>query len=350
MMLRTLTPVQLAERMLSGDRRALARLLTRIEAAHLAHDPDSLDAILALVYPHTGRARVLGITGAPGTGKSTLVSALTQRYRQLGETVAILAVDPSSPFTGGAILGDRVRMGDLHGDAGVFIRSMAARGQLGGLASAARDCVHALDAAGFSLILIETVGAGQNEVAVAQLAQTVIVVEAPGLGDDVQAIKAGILEIADVLVVNKADKPGASATAGALRAMLDLGHPTRRAPGGHHGAAALAQAAEPEPEEAVWIAPIVQTTAVGTDSAEQGIDGLIAAIAAHQAFLHQHGLGRVAERAHAAEEVAAYIRADLWARFTQGLPSGTWDAMIEAAATRQMTPGQAARALLRLNG
>jgi LAO/AO transport system kinase len=182
---------------LQGDRRALARLLTAVE-----NQRSGVDQALAALYPHTGHAWVIGITGAPGTGKSSLVNALTKAYRTENKTVAILAVDPTSPFSGGAILGDRIRMRDLAGDKGVFIRSMATRGSLGGLSRATRDVIRVLDAAGFDIILVETVGAGQSEVDIVRAAQTTIVVEAPGLGDDVQAIKAGILEIADVLVVN----------------------------------------------------------------------------------------------------------------------------------------------------
>src|SRR4029077_17317416 len=178
-----------------------------------------------IAYPFTGHAHIIGVTGAPGTGKSSLVSTLARHYRSSGLTIGIVAVDPTSPFTGGAILGDRIRMRDLAGDPGIFIRSMASRGSLGGLARASADLVRALDAAGFDRILIETVGAGQTEVDIARAAQTTVVVEAPGLGDDVQAIKAGLLEVADVLVVNKADLPGADAAVRALRASLDLALP-----------------------------------------------------------------------------------------------------------------------------
>ncbi len=210
-----------------SNRRQLSRLLTRAENGQA-------DAEIAAIYPHTGQAHIIGVTGAPGTGKSTLVNALTKQYRSQQRTVAIVAVDPTSPFTGGAILGDRIRMRELSGDVGVFVRSMATRGSLGGLARATGDLVCVFDAAGFDVILIETVGAGQSEVDIARLAQTTLVVEAPGLGDDVQAIKAGILEIADILVVNKADRPGVDNTVRALRAMLDLGHRVERI--SHHGA------------------------------------------------------------------------------------------------------------------
>ncbi len=187
---------------------------------------------------------MIGITGAPGTGKSSLVNQLALHYRRQEKRVAIVAIDPSSPFTGGAVLGDRVRMRDLAGDAGVFIRSMASRGSLGGLAQATAGVVQVFDAAGFDVVLIETVGAGQSEVDIARLAHTTLVVEAPGLGDDIQAIKAGILEIADILVINKADRPGADSAERALRSMLDLAHPVAKV-FMHHGTAMTA--APPQP-------------------------------------------------------------------------------------------------------
>ena len=223
--------IERVQRVLDGDRRALARLLTDVE-----NEREGAEQALAALFPHTGRAWVIGVTGAPGTGKSTLVSEMTKRYRAQGKTVGILAVDPTSPFTGGALLGDRVRMRDLSGDSGVFIRSMATRGSLGGLARATRDAIRVLDAAGFDVVLVETVGAGQNEVDIVRAADTTVVVEAPGMGDEVQAIKAGILEIADVLVVNKADRQGVNHTVQALRMMLEIGHPSSRsALIAHHG-------------------------------------------------------------------------------------------------------------------
>ncbi|HFB52490.1 MAG TPA: methylmalonyl Co-A mutase-associated GTPase MeaB, partial [Anaerolineae bacterium] len=229
----------LSEQVLQGKRRAIARLISRIENEH----PEARQALEDL-FPHTGNAHLVGITGAPGTGKSSLVNELAKALRRQNKTVAIIAVDPTSPFSGGAILGDRIRMRELSGDRGVFIRSMASRGSLGGLARGVYDAIKVFDAAGFDVILIETVGVGQGEVDIARTAHTVLVVEAPGLGDDIQAIKAGILEIADIFVVNKADKPGANNTVAALRAMLDLGNPT----GGqmlHHGT--LMTVAAPEP-------------------------------------------------------------------------------------------------------
>ena len=247
----------LVERLLNGDRRALARLLTYVE-----NQREGVEQALAVLFPHTGRAWVIGVTGAPGTGKSTLVTEVAKLYRQRGETVAILAVDPTSPFSGGALLGDRVRMRDLSGDAGVFIRSMATRGSLGGLARATRDAIRVLDACGFGIILVETVGAGQNEVDIVRAADTTIVVEAPGMGDEVQAIKAGILEIADLLVVNKADRQGVNHTVQALKMMLDLGHPAARTQlSAHHGRLVAVETGAAPVDEAVWIPPLLQTVA-----------------------------------------------------------------------------------------
>ena len=215
------------ESLLAGNRRALARTISIVEDG----GPDA-PPLLAALYPHTGRGHVIGITGAPGTGKSTLVNALARSYRQQGRTVGIIAVDPTSPFSGGALLGDRVRMRDLAGDPGIFIRSMATRGNLGGLAHATADVISVLDAAGFERILVETVGVGQAEVDIASAAHTTVVVEAPGLGDEVQAIKAGVLEIADLFAVNKADREGADHTVMALQMMQGLAP----VPAGHHGA------------------------------------------------------------------------------------------------------------------
>ncbi|HEX6792912.1 MAG TPA: methylmalonyl Co-A mutase-associated GTPase MeaB, partial [Casimicrobiaceae bacterium] len=208
----------LASRVLEGDTRAIARLLSRAENGAAEARP-TLDAMFA----HAGRAHVVGITGVPGSGKSTLVARLAAEVRKSGRKVAIVAIDPSSPFSGGAILGDRIRMGDLAGDPGIFVRSMATRGALGGLAKGTLEAVDVLDAAGFDIVIIETVGVGQDEVEVARAAHTTVVVSAPGLGDDIQAIKAGILEIADVHVVSKCDRPDANRTIVDLKTMLALG-------------------------------------------------------------------------------------------------------------------------------
>ena len=225
-------PLDLVEPLLAGNRRALAKAISHVE-----DEAAGAQQLLAALYPHTGRAHLIGITGAPGTGKSTLVNALARAYRAQGRTVGVVAIDPTSPFSGGALLGDRVRMRDLSGDPGIFIRSMATRGSLGGLARATSDVLTVLDAGGFDRILIETVGVGQAEIDIASAAHTTIVVEAPGLGDEVQAIKAGVLEIADLFAVNKADREGADHTVMALQMMQGLASPSPQFYGpaaGHH--------------------------------------------------------------------------------------------------------------------
>jgi LAO/AO transport system kinase len=253
----------LVEAVLSGERLALARLLTQVE-----NDTPAGRAALSELFPYTGKAHLIGVTGAPGTGKSSLVNQLARFYRNpleglAPQQVAVVAVDPASPFTGGALLGDRVRMRDLSGDPGVFIRSMSARGALGGLAPATASLVQVFDAAGFEVILIETVGAGQAEVDIARLAHTTLVVEAPGLGDDIQAIKAGILEIADILVVNKADRPGVENTERALRGMLQLAHPVERG-SPHHGRMAEIEFTKPASENPLaWETPILVRSTEG---------------------------------------------------------------------------------------
>ncbi|HKA86187.1 MAG TPA: methylmalonyl Co-A mutase-associated GTPase MeaB [Haliangiales bacterium] len=237
----------LAEKVLAGDGRAAARLMRDLDD----RIPSAIDELRAL-HPHTGRAFVLGVTGNPGAGKSTVVDALIERYRKRGKRVGVVAVDPTSPFSGGAILGDRIRMQRHATDDGVFIRSLATRGHLGGLSRSTGDVVAVLDAMGFDVVIIETVGVGQDEVEIVSTAHTAVVVTVPGLGDDIQAIKAGILEIADVLVVNKADREGADRTVRDLTHMLDL------------------RAGEP--------VEIVKTTA----TTGQGIDELVAAIDRHR--------------------------------------------------------------------
>ncbi len=327
--------------LLAGSQRALARLLTYIENEH----PQAQVALAAL-YPHTGRAHLVGVTGAPGTGKSSLVNSLAKAYRAAGQTVGIIAVDPTSPFSGGAILGDRIRMRDLAGDRGVFIRSMATRGSLGGLARATSDAVRALDAAGFDVILIETVGAGQSEIDIARQAHTTLVVEAPGLGDEVQAIKAGILEIADILVVNKADQPGAPSTVRALRTLLDLG--SNRPPTGlHHGLPGQDSrwpAADHHPDE--WQTPIVET--VATEG--RGIDALQQAIQAHRAYLRESGQLRLRERQRQEIELQSRLQEVLFRQVAERIDPALWQTVLDQVVARELAPADAVERLLQTVG
>ena len=322
-------------RILAGERLALARLLTRLENG----DPEG-QAALAELYPHTGRAHLVGITGPPGVGKSTLVNSLARHYRQPPDgaeprTVAVVAVDPTSPFTGGAILGDRIRMRELAGDPGVFIRSMATRGALGGLARATTQVIQALDAAGYKAILVETVGAGQSEVDIASAAHTTVVVEAPGMGDEVQAIKAGLLEIADVLVVNKSDLPGAENTLRALRGMLGLAHPVRR--GANSRSAGLAASDAP-----IWITPILQTVA----GSGGGIPALLEAIDSHRVYLAATGELAGKERARAAAELEAGLREALMHGWRAAAPDGAFEAALERVLAREIAPLAAVKMLV----
>jgi LAO/AO transport system kinase len=333
--------MSLVERVLAGDRLALARLLSQIEN----EETTGLDDLAAL-YPHTGGAHLVGVTGAPGTGKSTLVNKLVLRMRQVGDEdsessirIAVVAVDPSSPFTGGAILGDRIRMRDLAGDPCVFIRSMASRGALGGLARATTGVVQALDAAGFDVIMIETVGAGQAEVDIARTAHTTVVITAPGMGDEVQAIKAGILEIADILVVNKADIPGADNTLRALRATLEMAKPEKYAlnlshhddPGMEHGE-----------ESNGWETPVIATIATEGD----GVTELIRAIEDHRTYLRGSGEWTIRERGRIRSEMEWLLRDYLAARFLQRQPDGRFEEALEKVLSRSLSPRQAVLSML----
>jgi len=250
----------LVAEVLEGRRKSVARMMSLAESSGEANR-----ALMAEIHRHAGRAHVVGLTGVPGSGKSTMARALTQKIRETGRTVGIVAIDPSSPFSGGAILGDRIRMADLTGDPGVFIRSMATRGELGGLARASLDVADILDAAGYDVVLIETVGVGQDEVDIVQAAHTVIVVSAPGLGDEVQAIKAGVLEIADIHVVSKCDRPDALHTVVNLKSMLKLG--------------AIGSGLS------TWKTPVVRTSAQNSE----GIGELVDTIDAHGKHLVDTG-------------------------------------------------------------
>lgn len=305
---------QLLQDALSGHRRALARLISIVEEGNA----QAREAI-ALLYPRTGRAHAVGITGPPGSGKSTLVAELALEYRHRDLTVGIVAVDPTSAFSGGALLGDRVRMRALSGDPGIFVRSMASRGSLGGLARGTADAVRALDACGYQRVLVETVGAGQIELDVARTAHTIVVVQVPGMGDEIQALKAGILEIADILVVNKADRPGADRTVATLRAMLD---PVR---------------------DRGWRPPVVKTIATNGVGTAQVVD----AIERHVAYLHESDEIRKQERACIAREFRDILRVELFQRWLADVGEDEIEQTIDRLVARQTDPYTAARELLK---
>jgi LAO/AO transport system kinase len=335
------------ESLLNGNRLALARTLTQIEN----NTPEGR-RVLDELFLHTGQAHLVGVTGAPGTGKSSLVNQLARYYRNPPDgskprRVAVVAVDPSSPFTGGAILGDRVRMRDLSGDPGVFIRSMASRGSLGGLAVATSGVVQALDAAGFELVMIETVGAGQAEVDIARLAHTTLVVEAPGLGDDIQAIKAGILEIADILVINKADRPGVENTERALKSMLQLAHPVEHVfqnQVAHHQLYPEQQPAESADvgEERLWEIPLTRTVA----TTGEGVGKLGVFIDQHRAYLKNGGGWSRREKYRLQSELDSLLQATLVSRWRVSIPKEKYISTLEQVMQRQVSPWQAVKYLL----
>ena len=305
--------IELVEAALEGKIRAIARLLTRVE-----NGGEEVMEALGAIYPHTGKAHIIGITGVPGSGKSTLMALLARQILLSGRRAGIVAVDPTSPFSGGAILGDRIRMNELGDDPGIFIRSMATRGMLGGLARTTLDCVDILDAAGYDAVLIETVGVGQDEIDVVRAAHTTVVVSAPGLGDDIQAIKAGVLEIADVHVVSKCDRADSNRTIADLKNMLRMSiAPTS------------------------WQQPIVATSA----ASGAGVDQLLEKIDAHLGFLKKSGelcrrQQQIAEQRllQAAEEL-------LRGQFQQQRQDRVKD-LVEGLMAREMHPHQAAKKLI----
>jgi LAO/AO transport system kinase len=329
----------LAKSVLEGNRLALARLLTLVE-----NDTPEGRAAVNELFPHTGKAHLLGVTGAPGSGKSSLVNQLARHYRQQDASlkVAVVAIDPSSPFTGGAILGDRVRMRDLAGDPSVFIRSMASRGSIGGLAATTAGAVQVLDAAGYGLIMIETVGAGQAEVEIARLAHTTLVVEAPGLGDDIQAIKAGILEIADILVVNKADLPGAELTERALLGMLQLAHPTPHVFHHHGFSRDEASATQAEVAGPLWLPSVIRC--IATEGI--GIDELIQAIHRHHEYLMKSGEWARRDRSRLQSELDLLLRETLLARWQERVPEARYKKAVQLVTQRRISPMQAIQNLI----
>jgi LAO/AO transport system kinase len=308
--------LELVDRLLAGDRRAAARLVTVMEDG----GPPAREAIAAL-YPHTGHAHIIGVTGSPGTGKSTLVYELAKEFRSRGKTVGIIAVDPTSPFTGGALLGDRIRMQKLSTDEGIFIRSMASRGQLGGLARATGDAIKVLDAFGRDLVMVETVGAGQSEVEIARAAHTVIVVDAPGLGDDIQAIKAGLFEIADIFVINKADRDGADRSFLTLQMMLDL---------------------EEDDGAGDWRPPLLKTIALQGE----GSAVLADAVERHLAHLRDSGQLHARNTRLAQEELRRILSQELLDRLLDRVSSTEWDSLTQEIAERTLNPYAAADRLL----
>ncbi len=307
----------LAKRVLSGDWRSLARAITTIE-----NDDAGADALAAMLYPKTGHAHVIGVTGPPGSGKSTLVDGLVSVIRAQGMTVGVVAVDPSSPFTGGAVLGDRVRMQRHAGDPGVFIRSMASRKQAGGLAPATRDVIRAMDAFGRDVIIVETVGVGQVELDIMKVADTVVVVTVPGLGDGVQTIKAGLLEIADCFVVNMADRPGANQSVADLKIMLTLG-----------GA---------EERRRRWKPPVLQTVA----TAGTGIAELWDRIVEHRRVLQaDERMGRSHDRLRA--EVVEAVQHRVGALVSEEMTrNGSMEPVLAAVLRRELDPRTAASAII----
>jgi LAO/AO transport system kinase len=300
----------LAARVLAGDRKAVARAITLVEDGN----PEG-EALLDALYPRTGRAVRIGITGPPGAGKSTLTSALSERLREEGKTVGIVCVDPTSPFSGGALLGDRIRMGRVQTDPGVFIRSMASRGALGGVSRTTSDALDVLDAAGKDVLLVETVGVGQSEVEVAGAADTVVVVLSPEAGDQVQTMKAGLMEIAHVFVVNKCDREGADRMVRALDAMLELGPATRTADAAAAGAAAGGGGGGGGAAPASsWAPPVVKTVA----STGEGVPALLAALEAHAGWCRERGESVRRRRARIAGKVRRLVEERLWRLFWRG--------------------------------
>lgn len=311
---------ELAEGVLAGNIRSIARAITTIE-----NNAPGAQALIARIFPHTGKAHVIGLTGPGGAGKSTLIEKIVREYRKRGKTVGVVAVDPTSPFTGGAFLGDRIRMQELSTDSGVFIRSMASRNYPGGLARATKDAAKILDAAGKDVVLVETVGAGQSEVEIINVAQTVVVVHAPGLGDEIQAIKAGIMEIADVFVVNKADRDNANKTVMDLQAILQLSG-----------------------DEKGWKPPIMKAVAL----TGEGVAELVDKLEEHKRFLENDPESKIRLlNAKAEAELTEAIKERVAGSIMENLKKeGKLDECLQKILKREKDPASAAEELLREKG
>ena len=305
---------EIAKGVLAGDKRSIAKAITIAE-----NSPEEAQSLIATIYPHTGKAHIIGLTGPGGAGKSTLIEKMVREYRRRGKTVGVIAVDPTSPYTGGAFLGDRIRMQELTTDNGVFIRSMATRNNPGGIAKATKDAVKILDASGKDVIIVETVGAGQSEVEIIKVAQTIIVIHAPGLGDEIQAIKAGIMEIADIFVVNKADRENADKTVMDIQAMLQLDN-----------------------KEKTWTPPIIKTVAL----TGEGVPQLIEKIEEHWRYLQKGALHkRSLEKAEA--ELVEAIKEKVTSSIIEKLKrEKRFEEILRRIVEREIDPASAAEKLL----
>ncbi len=312
----------LVERVLERNKRAIAKAISLVE-----NHPDECEQFIKKIFPYTGKALVVGTTGPPGSGKSTLLNNLAIEFRKRGKTVGIIAVDPTSPFSGGALLGDRIRMDELSADPDVFIRSMGSRGSLGGLSRATMDAIRVLDAAGFDLILVETVGAGQSEVEIVRTAHTTIVIGIPGTGDAVQAIKAGILEIADIYVVNKSDRPGADEIARELRLLLTLDPHAK--------------------DEGRWRVPVISTTNLPPVS---GIIELADTILQHQVFLNDPKNAALAfeqEMIRRKNEIHEIIKVEIFENMlTSLIGRQEWEKILKDVISKKLDPYSAAKSIM----